>query len=291
MININDMLNFMNPLKVIKGFVQSTQLNWTLAGAVVSGIASNTAAQDVKRGQGNAMETNKKSLGVAGDMRDQSIANYTPYQDAGTRGLAGYEQAMGNQPTWGGFGAAEFNQYKDPGYQWRQEQGMQGLERMFSQRGQNFSGTKFTGLMNYNQGLASQEFGAARNRAISDYGMQRQEGLDTLGQNQYLANMGYNTAGALGNLNSNYSSQVANINSSIAGNQVGRANASAAGVMGVGNAINSGIGGMQYQSNFNKYMSNAYPGSGGGGAFNAPTGGFAGPASAGDAYMPAFQRR
>lgn len=60
------------------------------------------------------------------------------------------------------FGMDSFQQ--DPGYQWRLQQGQQGLDRMASARGGMNSGRAMKDAMNYNQGAASQEYGNAFNR-------------------------------------------------------------------------------------------------------------------------------
>ena len=67
------------------------------------------------------------------------------------------------------FGAEEFNQYKDPGYDFRMEQGMKGLERANAKSGNRGSGYSQRSMMELGQNLGSQEFGAARGRAMADY--------------------------------------------------------------------------------------------------------------------------
>ena len=71
----------------------------------------------------------------------------------------------------------------DPGMQFRQEQGEQALERAQAARGGRSGGRALKELMQYNQGLASQEYGAAHNRA-----MQAQQA--GFGQQQAIAGMG-----------------------------------------------------------------------------------------------------
>jgi len=67
------------------------------------------------------------------------------------------------------FGRQEFDQYKDPGYDFRTEEGLRALERSNAAGGKRTSGYNTRSLMELGQNLASQEFGAARNRAMQDY--------------------------------------------------------------------------------------------------------------------------
>jgi len=76
---------------------------------------------------------------------------------------------------------------QDPGYQFRMRQGEQALQRQQSAGGRSMSGAALKEMGRYSQGLASQEYGAAYNRASSLRG----ERLSMLGQ---LGQMGYGAA-------------------------------------------------------------------------------------------------
>ncbi len=67
------------------------------------------------------------------------------------------------------FGREEFDQYKDPGYDFRREEGLRALERGNARGGQRNSGYNTRSLMELGQNLGSQEFGRARERAFGDY--------------------------------------------------------------------------------------------------------------------------
>lgn len=253
MININNALNLMNPLKAIGSFLNASTFSWisALIGAGVSLYAANKAS----KGADQAAATSGLSLAESSRQFNVGQANLEPYQEAGEYGL---DQYMGmlqkdNLPKWGGFTAADMEQ--DPGYQLRLAEGYQGLDRMAAAGGERFSGKRAVGLMDYGQRMASQEFGASRGRAIQDYGMQRTEGLDRLSQWANLASTGQQAAGAMSNLGQNYASSVAGINQNIASSQMAGANAQAAGALGVGNAISQGIGAYNYQQNFDKVLS------------------------------------
>lgn len=110
----------------------------------------------------------------------------------------------------------------DPGYQWRLQQGAQGVANTAAAGSGSLSGPALKALMEYNQGAASQEYGSAFNRFQTQQGniYQRLTGL---------AGMGQNAAAGVGN---NAMTTGANIGANI----VGGANAGAAGQIGAANA-------------------------------------------------------
>jgi len=87
---------------------------------------------------------------------------------------------------------------EDPGYQFRQQQGLQSLDRSAAARGRLFSGGHSADLLKYNQGLASQEYDSFYNRlmGLSNQGLGTAQYLGGLGQN-YAQNWG-NAQGAFG---------------------------------------------------------------------------------------------
>lgn len=123
------------------------------------------------------------------------------------------------------FTLADYQQ--DPGYQFRLDQGSQALERSAAARGGLLSGGTLKDLTNYQQGAASQEYGAAYNRFNQDQS-NRFARLATLAgfgsaANNVTANAGTTTAGNIGN------------------NIIGAGNAQAAGYVGAANGVNNSI--------------------------------------------------
>ena len=64
---------------------------------------------------------------------------------------------------------------KDPGYQFRLNEGNKAIERKGASRGMLQSGRTLKSLTNWSQGLASQEYGAAYNRSRGEFGMRRNQ--------------------------------------------------------------------------------------------------------------------
>jgi hypothetical protein len=148
---------------------------------------------------------------------------------------------------------AKFNEgdiKMDPGYQWRLQQGQQALERSAAARGGLFSGRAAKDLTDYSQGMASQEYGNAYNRA---YGRFQDNKNNLLSPLQSLTGVGQTALNAQGQATQSLSGQAGAYGQSvgnnmittgnaIAGNQMGAGNARASGYVGQANAINGIVG-------------------------------------------------
>lgn len=166
-------------------------------------------------------------------------AQYTNPQTAGT------PAATGQQPTDSTgletgyltqtFGPEQFRAGIDPGYAWRLQQGTQTVQNTGAAGSGARSGNALRSLMDYGQGAASQEYGAAFDRFQTQQGniYQRLLGLTNLGQN---------AAAGVG-------AQGVQTASTVGGNIVGAGNAAAAGRIGAANAYSGAIdnlGGLAY---------------------------------------------
>jgi hypothetical protein len=125
------------------------------------------------------------------------------------------------------FGPQQFLAGMDPGYQWRAQQGAQGVMNGASAASGSLSGPALKALLEYNQGAASQEFGASFDRFQTQQGniFQRLSSIANLGQNAS-AGVGAQGVATAGNIGSNI---------------VGAANASAAGQIGAANAYGGAL--------------------------------------------------
>lgn len=120
------------------------------------------------------------------------------------------------------FGPEQFAAGMDPGYQWRLQQGAQGVMNTAAAGSGSLSGPALRALMETNQGMASQEYGNAFNRFQTQQGniFQRLTSLAQTGQNA-AAGVGSNAIATGGNIGANIT---------------GGANAAAAGQIGAANA-------------------------------------------------------
>jgi hypothetical protein len=139
------------------------------------------------------------------------------------------------------FSMADFQ--KDPGYEFRQQQGQQGLERSAAARGGLLSGAAMKDAMRFNQGLASDEYTNAFNRFQTN----RSNKLNPL---QSLAGVGQSTTNTIANAGQTYATNVGNA-------MMGGADARASGYLAQGriasNALNQlGAIGSRWWDQYNK---------------------------------------
>ena len=67
---------------------------------------------------------------------------------------------------------------KDPGYQFRLDEGAKAIERKGASRGMLQSGRTLQSLSNFSQGLASQEYGNAYDRSLGEFGIRERQTLN-----------------------------------------------------------------------------------------------------------------
>jgi hypothetical protein len=180
----------------------------------------------------------KESIAQNENMYGIGMAQQQPYLDGGLKGQNRLMELMGlggdaNSQNYGAlskqFGAGDFN--ADPGYQWRLAQGQKGIDRSMAARGGLLSGAAVKASADYNQGMASQEYGNAYNRFNQDQNSQFNRLSGIIGTGQHAADYA-------GNLGSNLSSNNANLRSgnalNVGNNLIQGANARAAGYMAQG---------------------------------------------------------
>jgi hypothetical protein len=200
------------------------------AAAQTAQDAATKAAQDFSRAQ---YEETKGEFGQGFDTAqgayDQAYQRQAGFQRPYIQsGLTAQNQIMQLMGLGGDTTAADYGQYakqfgteqfeQDPGYAFRQAEGMKALERSASARGGLLSGGALKGIQRFGQDLASQEFSNAFNR----YQTERSARLGTLGG---LSSAGQSASNNMSNFAGMYGSQTAE-------NALGRANAMA------GNAAN-----------------------------------------------------
>jgi hypothetical protein len=143
----------------------------------------------------------------------------------------------------------------DPGYQFRMDEGMRGVEGGAAARGGLLSGAALKAIQKYGQGLASQEYGNAYQRYNADQ-------TNKFNRLTGMIQSGQGSAQQIGNAAQNFGQQAGN-------NMIGAGNAQAAGIMGQTNAlvggINQGINAYQQNQLMNLIRQPAASGWGGGG--------------------------
>jgi len=228
-----------------------------LAGGLIQAGAAKKSSQQLQAGVDAARGTYSNYAGAAqNDLRAgqaQGAAYQQPWYNAGANQLqnlnAGLDAGAYNTPT-GNFQFGADQMRADPGYQFRQQEGMNAIENSAAKRGSLFSGATMKALAKYGSNLASQEYGAAYNRNRGQFTEDRQFNA-TENQNRYnrgynLAALGQGSANTLTNLAYNTGSGLSNINrdsaQSMSGFDIDKANAQATGTMGVAQGYANALG-------------------------------------------------
>jgi hypothetical protein len=176
-----------------------------VAGAAASAYSSKKAAKTAQRGYDAA-------AGEQARQYDQTREDYAPFREAGVNALGRLGRASEGD-------MSDF--YKSPSYEFVRGEGERDIGNSFAARGGAFSGNALKALTQYNQNLASTEYGNWWNR---------QAGLAGVGQ---AATGGTAAAGA---------SAAANRGNAM----IGAGNARASGIQGVNTAIQGGISNYLY---------------------------------------------
>lgn len=171
--------------------------------AVIGGISANKAA-------GKQADAANKAAALQKDQFDKQVELQEPFRQAGLTGqnrlmeilgLAGDPNAQGYGSAMRDFGMQDFQ--ADPGYQFRQQQGQQGLERSAAARGGLLSGAAMKDAMRFGQGLASDEYANAFNRFQTN----RSNKLNPL---QSLAGVGQTSTNQISQAAGNYATNAGN---------------------------------------------------------------------------------
>lgn len=152
------------------------------------------------------------------------------------------------------FSLADFE--KDPGYQFRLDEGLKGVQSSAAARGGLLNGGTLKALTKYGQDFASNEYGNAYNRFNNDQST-RFNRLSTI------AGIGQTANNTLAGAGQNYANSVSQ-------NQLAVGNANAASAIATGNAVNNGI------NNVTSYytMKNLFGNNGGGVADDGASGNY-----------------
>jgi hypothetical protein len=226
-------------------------------GAVGGGLIASSGAKRAADAQAQAAQD---AQAAQERMFQKQIELQEPFRQAGLTaqqqimqllGVGGDTDAEGYGSLAKPFGKDQFE--ADPGYAFRQSEGMKALERSAAARGNLLSGSTMKGIQRFGQDLASQEYGNAFNR----YQIERAARLNPLqsmmGSGQSSANVLTSAAGQAGQAQAQ---NLMNAGAARASGYVGGANA-------LGSAL-SGIGQMaaqypmyQAQTDFYKRMNSA----------------------------------
>lgn len=145
---------------------------WVAGAVVVGGYLQSEASRDAAD---TMQDASNREVALQREMWQQGREDLAPWRQAGESALTGMQNMM----------SGDYDISTDPAYQFRMQQGLQGVESSAAGRGSLFSGNTLKELTGYGQGLASQEYGNRFNRLASLAGLGQTatgQGV-TIGQN------------------------------------------------------------------------------------------------------------
>ena len=209
----------------------------TLVTGVIASNASRSAADKQSQAAQNANQ-------LQWNMFQQQQENQRPWLEAGQGALGQLTNLTGPGGEFSTPLSMSSLQF-DPGFAFRMQQGQEALDRSGAARGMTLSGAQVRGLTDYGQGIGSQEYQNAWNRAMSDRSTRfgQLASMAGLGQaaNAQIGQMGMQTAGQMGN-------NITSAGAAQAAGQVGSANAWT-------NALNTGLNTWQQYNMMNQMNS------------------------------------
>jgi hypothetical protein len=229
----------------------------SIGGGLIASSGAKKAAKTQAQAAADAQASNERML-------ERQIGLQEPFRQGGITAQSKIMELLGvggdkTSAEYGSaakpFGMDQFN--ADPGYAFRQSEGMKALERSAAARGGLMSGSALKGIQRFGQDLASQEYQNAFNR----YQIERSARLNPLqslmGAGQSATNV---MTGNIGQSSQNEQNNAMNAGAARASGYVGSANALSGAL---GNIGNMAVQYPLYQAQAN-YFNNNSPNSGGG---------------------------
>jgi len=207
----------------------------TAGSALLGSLATNRAAK-------TQAEAAQQGIDAQQRMYEQTRADQEPWRQAGMTAL---NQLVPLATNYQKFGMDQFQ--RDPGYQFRLDEGLKALDRQAAARGGLISGSALKAASRYGQDYASNEYTNAFNR----YQAERNAQLNPL---QSLAGVGQSATNYLSNAAQNLGQAQAQ-----GAQAIGSARAS--GYLGQSNLLNQaiqGYGNYYLQDQRNQMLANAY---------------------------------
>jgi hypothetical protein len=203
-------------------------------GAGSSMISASKAAKAQKKAANSQIAFQREQDAEAKRRYEMERADLAPYREAGTGALGQITDATKAGGDFNrDFTMADF--VKDPGYDFRQQQGQRGIEASAAARGGVLSGGAMKAIARYNQNFASGEYGQAYDRFNADRDRRYNRLASIAGVGQTAVNSG-NSASQ--NLTNNLQGGVNNNANSLA--SIGNARASQ--YVASGNAVGNAVG-------------------------------------------------
>ena len=239
--------------------------------AIGGGLIASSAAKKASKVQAQAAQD---ATAAQQRMFEEQKALQEPFRQGGLTaqqeimqllGIGGDKTAAGYGSMAKAFGTDQFQQ--DPGYAFRQAEGMKALERSAAARGNLLSGSTLKGVQRFGQDLASQEYQNAFNRFQVERSARLNPLQSLMGSGQSATNV---LTGAAGQMGQNEASNLYNAGAARASGYIGSANALNTALGQIGGMASN----MPMQNAMIKYYTNNTPDyrtPSGGGGFGSST--------------------
>jgi len=210
------------------------------AAALGGGLIASKGAKRAARAQERAAQS---AEATQREMFERQLQLQEPFRQAGMTaqdqimqllGIGGDANAAGYGSMARPFGQADFE--ADPGYAFRQSEGMRALERSAAARGNLLSGNTLKGIQRFGQDLASQEYGNAFNRFQIERAARLNPLQSLMGAGQSATNV---MTGATGQAGQNIGQMQLGAGQARASGYIGQSNALAGALQGIGQAAAS----------------------------------------------------
>lgn len=240
------------------------------ASSLAGGAIAKSAAKKASRAQ---VQASQDANAAQERMFQKQMELQEPFRQGGLTaqdqimqllGIGGDKTAAGFGSMAKAFGTDQFQQ--DPGYAFRQSEGMKALERSAAARGNLMSGSTMKGIQRFGQDLASQEYQNAFNRFQVERSARLNPLQSLMGSGQSATNV---MTGAAGQMGQNEASNLYNAGQARASGYIGQANALTTALGQIG-SIASSLPEQNAMINYYNRTPAGGLGGGSGGGFGAP---------------------
>lgn len=245
--------------------------------ALVGGTVGLIGASNSSNAIGNAAQLQANAANNATNLQAQEfqtqLANEKPWLQAGQTALPQL-QSMSQNPAQFSFTPQDFAANMDPAYQFDMQQGSAAVQASAAAKGSLMSGGTLKDLTSYGQGMASNEYSNAYNRAYQNFTNNQNTQFNRLAS---LAGIGQTANSQIGAAGSNMANNVGNVSMSNANaqgaSQIAQANLMGNTLTGITSGVGNGAMGYAQIQNTNNLINKMYPGiaPGGGASGNLMT--------------------
>lgn len=179
-----------------------------IGSAVVGGVSAYQSGKSQEKAAKSAAASQEaiadENVALQRELANQQREDFAPWRDVGEQAL----NQMWEGVQSGSFEVGDIDVTKDPGYQFRMDQGIEALDKSAAARGRLLSGAQQKGVTDYSQNVASQEYANAYARESNEKarkynmlsGLSSGGQASAAGQAQATSNLASTTGNILSNL-------------------------------------------------------------------------------------------